>query len=66
MTKNEFMMQFENELRKRNVSDSVDVAEEYERHFAFKLADGYSEEEIASKLGDPIALAIQYEEQSCK
>ena len=29
MTKNEFMMQFENELRKRNVSDAVDVAEEY-------------------------------------
>lgn len=62
MTKNEFMMQFENELHKRNVSDAVDVVEEYEQHFAFKLADGYSEEEIASKLGDPIALAIQFGE----
>ncbi len=34
--------------------------EEYEQHFAFKLADGYSEEEIAARLGDPVALAAQF------
>lgn len=33
---------------------------EYEQHFAFKLADGYSEEEIAARLGDPAALAAQF------
>ena len=61
MTKNEFMTQLINELHRRKVSDAEDVAEEYEQHFAFKLADGYTEEEIASRLGDPAALAAQFE-----
>ena len=38
---------------------AADVVEEYQQHFAFKLADGYSEEEIAARLGDPVALAAQ-------
>ncbi len=62
MTRNEFMMRLENELRRRNVADSADVIEEYEQHFAFKLADGYSEEEIAAKLGTPEELAAQFGE----
>ena len=62
MTKNEFMTRLQKELRNRNVADAADVAEEYEQHFAFKLADGYSEEEIAAKLGDPAALAAQFGE----
>lgn len=61
MTKHEFMMRLTNELHKRNVTDSADVIEEYEQHFAFKLADGYSEEEIAAKLGNPEELAAQFE-----
>ena len=47
MTKLDFMTQLAQELKKRGVSDSDDILEEYEQHFAFKLADGYSEEEIA-------------------
>ena len=43
MKKHEFMERLANELRRRNVADSADVIEEYEQHFAFKLADGYSE-----------------------
>ena len=62
MTKNEFMTRLADELRKRNIADSDDVIEEYEQHFAFKLADGYSEEEIAARLGDPAALAAQFGE----
>lgn len=62
MTKNEFITQLTNELNRRKVADSADVAEEYEQHFAFKLADGYSEEEIAAKLGDPAVLAAQFGE----
>ena len=50
MTKHEFMAWLASELRKRNVADAADVTQEYEQHFAFKLADGYSEEEIAAKL----------------
>ena len=38
---------------------AADVVEEYQQHFSFKLADGYSEEEIAARLGDPVALAAQ-------
>ena len=53
MTKSEFMTHLEHELRRRNVADAADGREEYEQHFAFKLADGYSEEEIAAKLGTP-------------
>ena len=62
MTKNEFMKTLTDELLKRNVADAADVAEEYEQHFAFKLAGGYSEEEIASRLGDPVTLAAQFGE----
>ena len=50
MTKHEFMARLASELRKRNVADAADVTQEYEQHFASKLADGYSEEEIAAKL----------------
>ena len=62
MTKNEFMTRLASELHKRNVADSADVLGEYEQHFAFKLADGYSEEEIAAKLGLPEELAAQFGE----
>ena len=62
MTKHEFMTRLINELHRRNVADAADIAEEYEQHFAFKLADGYSEEEIAAKLGAPEELAAQFGE----
>ena len=62
MTKNEFLTRLASELHKRNIADSADVIEEYEQHFAFKLADGYSEEEIAAKLGIPEELAAQFGE----
>ena len=58
MTRNEFVTQRTAELHKRNVA-AADVVEEYQQHFAFKLADGYSEEEIAARLGDPVALSAQ-------
>lgn len=61
MTKLEFMNQLASELHKRNIADAADVLEEYEQHFAFKLSDGYSEEEIAARLGSPADLAAQFE-----
>lgn len=60
MMRNEFVTQLTAELHKRNVA--ADVVEEYQQHFAFKLADGYSEEEIAARLGDPVALAARFGE----
>lgn len=61
MTRNEFVTQRTAELHKRDVA-AADVVEEYQQHFAFKLADGYSEEEIAARLGDPVAPAAQFGE----
>lgn len=64
MTKHEFMTQLTSELHRRNVADAADITEEYAQHFTFKLADGYTEEEIAARLGDPAALAAQFENDS--
>lgn len=60
MTKIEFMTQLRHELNKRKLADAAEIVEEYEQHFVFKLADGYSEEEIAAKLGNPAQLAAQF------
>ena len=61
MTKSEFMTAPAAELNQRKIEDSEDILDEYRQHFAFKLADGYTEEEIAAKLGDPVRLAAQFE-----
>lgn len=60
MTKLEYLTALQAELRKKNVADVEDIVTEYEQHFLFKLADGYSEEEIAAKLGAPEQIAIQF------
>lgn len=61
MTKHEFLTQLREELSKNAVADAPEIIGEYEQHFAFKLADGFSEEEIAAKLGSPAVLASQFE-----
>ncbi len=61
MTRNEFLSKLTDELKKNNISDTADIVDEYEQHFAFKMADGYSEEEIAAKLGTPKLVASQFE-----
>ena len=60
MTKFEFMEQLKEELTKNNIADVSDIISEYEQHFTFKLADGFSEEEIAANLGSPIQIAAQF------
>lgn len=64
MTKSEFMTRLTMELLARNVADPNDVIEECEQHFDFKLKDGYSEEEIANRLGDPAMIAKQFGESN--
>lgn len=61
MTRTEFMDKLERELRSRKVPEPEDILAEYRRHFEYKLADGYSEEETAARLGDPAELAAQFE-----
>ena len=62
MKKTEFLNKLREELKKRNVADAADILEEYEQHFDLKLADGFFEEEIAARLGDPAMLAAQFDE----
>ena len=62
MKKTEFLNKLNDELKKRNVADAADILEEYEQHFDLKLADGFFEEEIAARLGDPAMLAAQFDE----
>ena len=60
MKKVEFLARLDEELKRRNVADAADILEEYAQHFELKLADGYSEEEIAARIGDPVMLASQF------
>lgn len=64
MTRNEFFAKLSEELKKLSIPDAEDIISEYQQHFAFKMADGFSEEEIAAKLGDPAALASQFQGES--
>lgn len=61
MTKTEFLAKLAAGLQKNKVPDAKEIISEYQAHFAFKLADGFSEEEICAKLGDPALLAAQFE-----
>ena len=60
MTKLEYLQKLRKKLQDNCVSDIDEIISEYEEHFNFKLADGYSEEEIVKKLGSPEAIAEQY------
>ncbi len=61
MTKTEYLEQLKQALKQQNINDTDEIILEYEQHFAFKLADGYSEEEIAAKLGSPATIAAQFD-----
>ena len=61
MTKEQFLSKLADELARKKVADAEDILSEDEQHFAFKTADGFIEEDIAAKLGDPAALAAQFE-----
>ena len=60
MTKQEYLNELRNELGKNGVEDAEDILTEYEQHFLFKLTDGFTEEEIAAKLGTPGTIAAQF------
>lgn len=60
MDKKTFLSDLEKQLSERGVLDIESIIEEYADHFIFKLADGYSEEEIAARLGRPGDIALQY------
>lgn len=60
MDKKSFLNELEKHLLAQGVADIEGILEEYEDHFRFKLADGYTEAEVAARLGDPQEVAAQY------
>jgi uncharacterized membrane protein len=60
MTKQDYLNELRAELNKNAVADAEDIVSEFEQHFLFKLADGFTEEAIASKLGAPAQIAAQF------
>lgn len=40
MTKAQFLQTMKTALKERRLPDAAEILEEYEQHFAFKLADG--------------------------
>lgn len=55
-----FLNDLERLLQARNIADVEGIVDEYREHFRFKLADGYTEAEIAARLGAPQEIASQY------
>jgi uncharacterized membrane protein len=66
MNKLTFINTLSKKLKENKVSDINEIISEYEEHFLYKLEDGFSEEEVSKKLGDPIYLADQYLEDEVK
>ena len=64
MNKTEFINILTNTLEERRVQDIDEIVAEYEQHFSIKMADGYSEGEIADRLGDPRALGEQFDPET--
>ena len=62
MKKQAYLDELARRLEARGVSDVDEIVSEYAEHFARKGMDGYSEEEIAAKLGVPADLALEYGE----
>jgi len=62
VNKNEYLSALDSVLREMNVQDRADILAEYAEHFLRKAADGYSEEEIASRLASPKEIAQQFDE----
>jgi len=60
MKQSEFMNIFTDELKKHKVAEIEEIISDFEDHFTYKLEEGYSEEEIVKKIGDPIHLAEDY------
>ncbi len=66
MNKQSYLNDLKNHLKSNNVEDIEEIITEYDIHFARKIADGYTEEEIAAKLGKPKEIAAQFAQADSK
>lgn len=64
MDKKTFISELDHWLSVNHIADISEIISEYEEHFKRKTADGYTEEEISLKLGDPNEIAMQYAQVS--
>ncbi|NLO49199.1 MAG: DUF1700 domain-containing protein [Clostridiales bacterium] len=60
MNKDSYLNELKNKLKANHVEEKDDILAEYEEHFRMKMADGYSEEEIAARLINPMEIALSY------
>ncbi len=60
MDKQTYLKELAGYLKAQNVDDIDEIISEYDEHFTRKASDGYSEEEIAKKLGGPKEIAAQF------
>lgn len=60
MNKTEFINILSSELNRLSIADSADILYDYEEHFNIGLENGKSEDEIVESLGDPQAIAKQF------
>ena len=60
MNKTEFLRSLKSELEKNRVNDIEDILADFEDHFANRLEEGVSEEEISRKIGSPEEIARDF------
>jgi uncharacterized membrane protein len=60
VNKQSYLNELQNHLKSNNVEDIGEIIAEYDEHFSRKTADGYTEDEIAAKLGKPKEIALQF------
>lgn len=60
MNKTEFLRSLKSELEKNRVTDIEDILADFEDHFANRLEEGISEEEISRKIGSPEDIARDF------
>jgi uncharacterized membrane protein len=60
MTKQTYLNELNTYLKANNVEDIDEIVAEYDEHFTRKMADGYTEEEIAARLLKPKEIAQQF------
>ncbi|MBA2871194.1 MULTISPECIES: HAAS signaling domain-containing protein [Bacillales] len=57
MTKDKFLQQLNDSLKRLSEKERADILQDYEEHFTFGLEEGKTEEEIAASLGSPSQIA---------
>jgi uncharacterized membrane protein len=64
MNKETFFTELNKELVKNKVSDIDEILAEFEEHFAYKIDEGKTEEEVVKKIGNPVDIARDYANQA--